>query len=185
MDRTPSRRRVSGRGYTLLEVLVVVTVLGIAAALIVPSMGSTGILRVHTALRTMVADVTFAQADALAYQQRRAIMFDVPNNKYMLLEVNGPVLDPSADIMYDPARPGKRFEVSFNDPRFAGAKLTTVDFEGGDTLIFDELGGPVRTPTGEEPSAGGRVVIEGQGRLFELDVEAYTGRLTTNEYPVP
>ena len=63
------------RAYTLLEVLVVVTILGTAAAIVVPSMGSAGNLRVQTAVREVIADITFAQSDAVAYQTRRAIIF--------------------------------------------------------------------------------------------------------------
>ncbi|MFN9974149.1 MAG: Tfp pilus assembly protein FimT/FimU, partial [Phycisphaerae bacterium] len=54
------------RGYTLVEVLIVVTVLGIAGAVAAPAFSQTGVLRVQAALRSIVADISEAQSDALA-----------------------------------------------------------------------------------------------------------------------
>lgn len=170
--------RLLGRGYTLLEVLVVVTVLGIAAALLVPAMGQTGVLRVQAAVRTVVADIAFAQSDALAYQRRRALVFDLDANSYKIFEVNGDAPFPDEDILIDGARENGRADVGFNDPRFGGAAITDVDFDGGAILTFDEIGGPVQTPTGDTPSTGGYVEISGSGSVFRVNVEAYTGRVS-------
>jgi len=54
---------------------VTVVVLGIAGALIIPAMGQVDVLRAQAAVRTLVSDITFAQADAAATQERRAILF--------------------------------------------------------------------------------------------------------------
>lgn len=172
--------RPTGRsaGYTLLEILVVVVVLGIAAALLTPSMGQAGVLRVQGAVRTIIADITFAQSDALAYQRRRAVVFDLDGNSYRLYEVNGDAPFPDSDILVDGSRAGGRAEVALNDSRFAGATITDVSFDGGATLTFDEIGGTVQAPTSEIPSAGGYVEITGSGSVFRIHVEAYTGRVT-------
>jgi general secretion pathway protein H len=166
------------RGYTLIEVLIVVVVLGIAAALLVPSMGQTGVLRVQAAVRTVVADIAYAQSDALAYQQRRALVFDQDANKYTIYNVRGDAPFPDEDILVDGTRENGRAEVGFNDPRFGGAVITGVSFDGGSILTFDEIGGPVKTPTGDSPSTGGYVEISGSGSVFRVNVEAYTGRVS-------
>jgi prepilin-type N-terminal cleavage/methylation domain-containing protein len=59
----PRRAR---RAYTLVEMLITVVILAIAAALVIPSMGQTGVLRVQGALRMVVSDLTTAQSDAVA-----------------------------------------------------------------------------------------------------------------------
>lgn len=169
---------MSRKGYTLIEVLVIIVILGISAAVVVPHMGSTQVLQVQSAVRSVVSDITFAQSDALAYQDRRAIIFDMANNRYMLLDVNGPTLDPEVDILFDGTKADQRYEVNLNDPRFGGAAITSVDFDGDEVLIFDELGGPVQSPTGDTPGMGGVVEITGSGQTFEIRVEAYTGRVT-------
>lgn len=170
------------RGYTLIEVLIVVVVLGIMGALIVPSMGTTSVLRIQASVRAIVSDITFAQSDALAYQQRRAVVFDTGAlNGYTLVEVKGAVIDPVADAMYDPGGPGGRYIVSLNDPRFGGAQITFAEFDGDAALIFDEMGGPVIAPDSDTPSSGGRIIIEGSDQVFQITVEAFTGRVTVQK----
>ena len=56
------------RAFTLIELLIVVVLLGIAGMLVVPAMGSVGVLRIQAAVRTLVSDLTFAQGDAIAQQ---------------------------------------------------------------------------------------------------------------------
>ena len=171
-------------GYTLVEVLVVITVLGLAAAMVVPQMGSTGVLRIQAAARQIVADITFAQSDALAYQSRRAIVFLPADNRYVVCEVNGPIVDPATDAIFNPSRPSDRYDITIDSERMGGAQLISADFDGDNVLVFDELGGPVQAPDSDTPSAGGFVRISGSGFQFEIDVEPYTGRVTvTNITP--
>jgi prepilin-type N-terminal cleavage/methylation domain-containing protein len=172
-------RQTKTRGYTLVEILIVVIILGIASSLIIPSMGSAQVLRVQASMRAVVADITFAQSDALAYQERRAVYFDIPNNRYAVIQVTGAVLDPVNDILFDTTRHSGRMEVDLNEPRFGGATIVSADFDGDSALIFDELGGPVQTPTGDAPGLGGTIRIEGaDGTAWEITVEAYTGRVS-------
>jgi type II secretory pathway pseudopilin PulG len=162
--------------YTLIEVLVLVVILGIAAALIVPNMRSTDVLRVQAAVRTVVSDITVAQSDAVAYQQGRAIVFYPADNRYVTVEVRGAQINPALDRLW---------ETRFEGGEFGDSRLAAVDFMGGVTLIFDELGAPVTTPGGNNPAPTGSVVIEGSGQRFRVDVEGYTGRVTVTREPLP
>src|SRR5205814_10625361 len=73
-----SHMRSHGRvhAYTLIELIIVIAMLGLATAVVVPSIGSTDVLRVQSTVRTIVADINCAQSDALARQQGRAMVFD-------------------------------------------------------------------------------------------------------------
>lgn len=166
------------RGYTLVEVLVVVVILGIAAALAAPSMGQAGVLRIQAAVRTVVADITFAQMDALGYQEQRAIVFDVDKNEYTLVQVNGGIVDPENDALYDPRGADQRYRVSLNDEVFGGTRIESVQFDGDNVLIFDEMGGPVATPGSSTLSDGGSITLTGPLSRFRVDVAAFTGRVT-------
>lgn len=175
------------RAYTLIEVLVVVTVLGIAAAMIVPSMGSTGVLRIQSAARQLVADITYAQSDALAYQSRRAVVFIPGENRYVICEVNGAIVDPETDAIFSHAHPNDKYDVTIDAEKMGGAQITGATFDGdpeNHVLVFDEMGGPVQAPDSDTPSSGGFVRISGSGFVYEVSVEAYTGRVTvTNVTP--
>lgn len=180
VSTTPSAVCLSARrrGFTLLELLAVVAILGIAAALLIPSMSNTGILRVQAAVRTIVSDITFAQSDAVAFQERRAIVFDIENSSYRIVQVPGSTIDIEHNTLYDPSREGGLFVVNFNDAVFGGARITNASFDAGTTLIFDALGGPVADAAGDEPSAGGSITVVGSGSTFQIAIEAFTGRVT-------
>jgi len=171
------------RGYTLVEVLVVVTILGIAGAIVVPSIGSTNVLRIQSAVRTIVADITYAQTDALAYQERRALVFDDDTNAYSLVEVVNGVIDVENNTMFDPQRPGGRYRVDMNLPLFGDTRLANVDFDGTSTLIFDAIGGPVAGPSSDTPSAGGSIDLIGTDSAFRISVEPFTGRVQVARLP--
>ena len=180
-----SRMTSVGRGYTLIEVLVLVTILGIAGAAVIPSLGQTHVLRVQAAVRTIVADITYAQSDALAFQTGRAVVFDEDTNSYRLLEVTGLTLDPDNDTLYDSQGPGQQYIVSLDDNRFGGAAIQNVDFDGTDELIFDEIGGPVVAPGSDVLSSGGSLEVAGPGTLWRINVAAFSGKVTVEQLDAP
>jgi prepilin-type N-terminal cleavage/methylation domain-containing protein len=166
------------RGFTLIEILITVVILGIAGAMVIPAMGEMHILRVQAAVRTVISDITYAQSDAIAFQERRAIMFDVPTSSYRLVEVPGDTLEPDTNTMYDPASPDGKYVVNFNHEKFGNSRIVSAEFDETPNLIFDALGGPVRDPSGNQPGSGGTIRIEGSGYVFVINVEAFTGRTT-------
>ncbi len=169
--------RNAGRAFTLLEILVVIVVLGIAGALVIPSMGQTGILKVQAAVRTIVSDITFIQAEAVAFQERRAMVFDVETSSYALVEVPGDTVDPVANTMFDPSKADGRYLVDFRDAKFGEARITSAAFSGTNTLIFDGMGGPVADAAGAIPGNGGTIRVIGSGQTFDIRVEPFTGRV--------
>ncbi len=173
------------RGYTLIEILIVITVMGIAAALVIPSLGQTHVLRVQAAVRTIISDITYAQYDALAYQSGRAVVFDAGTNSYSLLEVTGLTLDPANDTLYSPSGPGQQFIVMLDDPRYGGAVIQNVNFDGDSTLIFDEIGGPVTAPGSDVLSSGGSLEVAGPTSTWRIDIAAFSGKVTVTEVTAP
>lgn len=171
---------MSRRAFTLIEMIVVIALLGLAAALVIPQMGSVHSLRVQAALRTIVSDITLAQADAIAFQQRRAIVFDTANNTYRIVAVPGSTID-EANTLYNPGGPGGRYVVDLNTTDFAGARITSTAFDTANTLVFDDLGSPVSTPSGEAAGTGGRIVLSGSDQVFHILVEPFTGRVTVRK----
>jgi len=159
----PARRI---HGYTLVEVLIIVVILGIAAAVIVPQMLAAGSLGVQAAARVIIADILFAQNDAIAKQRTRKVVFDSANESYSLVDENDAVI--SANWKGG----GPDYVVSFiDDTRFQGVVIVSADFGGAtpQTLEFDDLGGPLN---------GGTVEIEFQGRRYRITVASFTGRVT-------
>jgi type II secretory pathway pseudopilin PulG len=162
----------------LIEVLLVIVMMGIASALVVPSLGTTDVLRIQSSVRTIVSDLNFAQSDALARQRGRAIVFDIPHNSYSIVEVHGSTLNPATDTIYTVSLSNTR---KFND-----AQLVSATFDGGsNTLVYDELGGPVTAPGSSTPGNGGTIVVTGSRSRFNIMVEPYTGRVTVTRISGP
>lgn len=163
---TPSRNRSA---YTLVEVLVVVTILGIASALVVPSMLSAGSLGIQAAARLVVADILFAQNEAIAAQATRRVVFDDPatTDAYRLTDGAGATL-----TMGWVSGEDGNYAVDFRtDDRFQGIEIRAVDFDGAATLAFDDLGSPLL-------SNEGFVRIGQRDQELTIRIQPFTGRVT-------
>lgn len=167
---TKSGRGRRGRGYTLVEMLIVVTVLGIAGMMVVPNIRSTDVLRVQGAIRMIVADLTVAQSDAIALQRSRAIVFhsDEDDPHYTIVDVPGTAVDESLNRL-DTRRLG--------GDAFGFTSISAVNLPS-DMVIFDPLGGPVDGAGSGIPAADGWIELTGSGQRFRIHIQGYTGRVT-------
>ncbi len=152
----------SRRGYTLIEVLVVVTVLGIATAVVAPSMLQAGTLGVQAAARIVVSDILYAQNEAVIQHKTRRVVFEPALDRYRVTDGNGTTLNSPLQGAGD-----GNYQISFaDDPRFQGVAIVSADFNGSPTLEFDDLG---------TPASGGTVVLEFDGERYTVTVGAFTG----------
>jgi type II secretory pathway pseudopilin PulG len=157
-----------------VELLVVITILGIAASIVIPSMAQTGTLRVQGPIRMIVADITAAQSDAIAYQQGRAVIFkyNSENSRYIVADVVGTTVDTSSA--------GISADRNFAGANYGHTTISAVDLEGSDnnTIFFDALGGPVTAPGTDTPASSGYIELTSGTQSFRISIEAYTGRVT-------
>jgi prepilin-type N-terminal cleavage/methylation domain-containing protein len=160
---TPGRMtETSDSGFSLLEVLVVVAILGIAAALVVPQIGQATGMQAQAAARMVISDLTFAQNQAIAEQSSRQVIFDIDHNRYTLADGDGAALN--ATWMNGP------YTVAFDaDRRFSDVALLRADFDGAASVRFDDLG---------TPDNGGTVELQAGGSRYRITVAAFTGRIT-------
>ena len=78
------------RGFTLVEILVVITIVGILLSVVVPRYGSVAAaMRVHSAKQEMSSMLT--QARATAIQTDRTVQVIRSNNLVTLVSVNGAI----------------------------------------------------------------------------------------------
>lgn len=78
-------------GFTLIELMLVVIIVGIFAALAVPYAGSASQSQLPAAMRILEADLAFVQAQAIAHQDDPCvIIFDIPNKQYTIAPKSSP-----------------------------------------------------------------------------------------------
>ena len=162
----------TAKGYTLVEVLITVTIMGIAAAIVVPNMLQGGSLGVQAGARMIIADLLFAQNEAMAQQSTRRVVFDTDNNSYRVQKYDSGA---SAWVLeFNPSEGlgnnQQNYEIDFEeDSRFRGIEIVSADFNGSSTIEFDDLG---------NPSSGGTVRLKYEEHEYEIKVAPFTGRVT-------
>ncbi len=84
-SRSRSRTRC---GFTLVEMLIVVTILGILASVILPSMNSTSsVIGLEAAARTLAADLRITRHSAVQYNSSYQVQIDLTANTYQIVFV--------------------------------------------------------------------------------------------------
>lgn len=162
-----TRSMTSKAGFTLVEVLIVVAIMGLAAAVVVPQMLNAGTLHVQAAARSVVSDLLVAQNEAVVRQSVRKIVFADGSSQYSLTDAD------DTPIAAAWGR-GGQYVVDFSrDNRFRGVRIENVNFgddpDDNRTIAFDELG---------VPSSGGTVDVVSGTTRYRITVAAFTGKVT-------
>lgn len=164
-------------GFTLIEVLIVVTIIGIAGAIVVPHMLTAGTMGIQAAARNVIADLLYAQNEAIANQDARRVFFDAANETYRLERlVEGEWQTISVDWKGKKDE-GGNYEMDFNKQtgQFGRVKIVSADFGGDSWVEYDPLGAP---------SSGGTVVLQFQETGYRVTVASFTGRVTVEKFVI-
>lgn len=167
-------------GFTLIEILMVVIILGIAAAVIVPQISSRDDLRAAAAARVVMSDLIYAQNMAITTQKRHYVKFDAATYR---LQTRASDSSPFTDISH-PIYKTPDYVVTFGSGGQSGLKdvtLVSADFSDQTTIVFDELGAPYAYAAGANTTSSltGRGQITLGSGTFQLSiyVEQDTGEI--------
>lgn len=142
--------RARARGVTLLELLIVLSLMGILVAMVVPMLGGgVSTTELKSSARQMAAALRLARSEALATRREHSVLVDLERRVF---RVDG-----------DPR------EIAL--PRDVELKLFTAQSD----LVSDQAGAIRFFPDGG--SNGGRVTIAAGERKYEVDVDWLTGRV--------
>jgi prepilin-type N-terminal cleavage/methylation domain-containing protein len=154
-------------GFTLIELVVVVVILAIAAAMAVPMFSGAAGFQTQSAANMIAADLEYAKSMAISRQQQYGIVFDPDAGTYQVVDQNNTVIQ-------HPIKAGFQYVVNFrSDSRLNSVNLATANFDGTNTIKFDYLGSPYN---GNGTSLNsGTITLQGGGSTMTIIVEPVTG----------
>ncbi len=159
MQRDQRKNRQRG-AFTLVELLVVLVVLAIAAAVVVPALDSSGFQAVSAA-RMVATDLQYAQNAAITTQAPVTVTFNVAGNSYSLSNASGALIHPMNKDAYS---------IDFDSQSgFGQLGIVSASFGGASSMSFDELGAP---------DSAGSVTVQAGASGYVISVAAVTGRVT-------
>lgn len=127
MSDNPMRIRSSRRGFSLIEISIVVVVVGVVYAIATPRFSQAGSQRrVDMAMDRIERDFRLAEQDAWHTGVSRELVFDVTNNRYEIVGMTDGMGNPYiVDLSKAP------YNLSIDSVHFAGDTRLTIDGRGG------------------------------------------------------
>ena len=157
-------------GFTLIEIIVVVVILSIAAMITVPMFTSASTVQLKTAANMIAADIEYAKSMSISRQKNHSVVFDVSNESYQIKDSDG-------NVISHPTNGSGVFTISFqSESRLSGVNITSAEFDSNDTLIFNYLGSPLNQSS--TPLNSGQIILTADGRTITITVEPVTGYVT-------
>ena len=171
MTKLPKNKnlKAAGKAFTLLELVLVMVIIVIAAVLAVPMMGSAADIQVRSAANMVASDLEYAKSMAISRQQNHSVVFDTANESYEIRNASGTVI----------AHPlkGGSFVVNLQtDSRISRVDIASADFDSQSTVTFDYLGSPYNG-SGTALNSG-QITLQAQDFTMTINVEPMTGYVT-------
>jgi prepilin-type N-terminal cleavage/methylation domain-containing protein len=168
------------RAFTLVEVLIVVVIIGIAAAIIVPQISHRDDLKAAAAARVVVGDLLYAQNLAITRQEAHYLVFNVSNQTYQLVKASAMTAPLTHPVTRQPYV--EKFGAVGGTAGLRTATLLSATFAGSGspttTVGFDELGTPVVPGSGgDEALSTGAIQLQSGSFKLQVTLEPYTGQV--------
>jgi prepilin-type N-terminal cleavage/methylation domain-containing protein len=159
-------RGISG-GFTLVELLIVIAIIAIAALTAIPMMSSAASVQIRSAANMITADLEYAKSMAISRAQYFSVVFDKNTESYWIEDQDGNVLP-------HPVKKGFDYVIDFqNDGRLNKVDIVDVDFDATSEVKFDYLGSPYNG--NGTPLNSGVISLQAGGTTTTVTVEPVTG----------
>ncbi|MBN2129658.1 MAG: prepilin-type N-terminal cleavage/methylation domain-containing protein [Sedimentisphaerales bacterium] len=163
-------------GFTLIELMIVMVILGVAAAIAVPMISSAGGMQIRAASNMLAADLEYAKSAAISRGEYYSVVFDKTAETYEIQDETGTVVPHPVRKQFD-------YRVDFqNEGRLNRVDLVDADFDGFSAVTFDYLGSPLAgTPGTLAALNSGVITLEAGGITKTVSVEPVTGYITISD----
>ena len=169
------KRAIKNRscGFTVIELLIVMVIIGIAAMMAIPMMTSAASIQIRSAANVIAADLEYARSMAITKGQNFSVVFDTATESYR-------IQDQAGAVIRHPVKKGFDYIVDFSsDSRLNKVDIASVDFDGTSEIKFDYLGSPYNA--GGNPLNSGTVSLQATGASLTVTVEPVTGFISISD----
>jgi len=172
LDLSAQRNRLNRGtpGFTLMELIMVIVIIGILAAIVIPRFESFYAIKLDGATKKVVSDIRYTQQLAVTRHTNSRIIFSADNDNYLVEEENPQGSDNWVSVI-DPFTRRVGLSVDFNtDAQYQGIDIQSTDF--GDTLQFDWQGIP------QLVGPAGSLILFYRGINRTISIKQNTGRVS-------
>ncbi len=160
------------RGFTMVELVLVLTLLGLLAWIAYPKFATYYEIKLDAAARRVAADLRYAQSQTIGTRTTYGLLFEPALGRYTVFTRT------PATPATDPADRSKPLRVDFaSRTEYRGVVLTSALFGSTPGVRFDYFGVPLDT-AGVELASPGQVVLSYQGYADTVVVSPATGKVT-------
>jgi prepilin-type N-terminal cleavage/methylation domain-containing protein len=163
--------RPKRRGFTAIEILIVVVVISIVAMMAIPLMTSASGFQIRSAANMIAADLEYAKSMAISRGESFSVVFDKTTESYLIKDQGGTVIP-------HPVKKGFDYVVDFSsDSRLSKVDIADVVFDPGSvgTITFDYMGSPYSGVGVSNPLNSGVVTLQAGGASTTINIEPITG----------
>ena len=154
------------RGFTLVELLIVIAIISIAALTAIPMMSSAASMQIRSAANMIAADLEYTKSMAISRGQNFSVVFDKAGDSYRIENQDG-------DVIAHPVKKGFDYVIDFRkDGRLDKVDIAAVDFDSTGKVAFDCLG---------SPDNGGNITLQAGGMTVKITVEPVTGFISIED----
>ena len=174
-ERGPEKRSRSGRGFTLIEITMVVVILAILAAIALPSLATQSDLTTDAASRVVIGDLLYAQSQAIATGQNQFVTFNLGGSGSYEVSSVDPLTQANGYVRTCGVGFGPLADVAIAD--------LNLDSSANSVLVFGGMGQPYVCPVNGTPVAlanTGTIVLQCGSSKVTLSVEPATGNITVS-----
>lgn len=174
----PSTRRSERQGFTLVEILLVVVVMGMLLTIALPRMG-VATFQANSGAQVVAATLSHAQRLAISRQADTRVAFDVANNQMRVHEDanNDNVVDAGERVVFTPLPEGITFGRGSAAARaMGGADVTFTKTQDGMPVVIFRRDGTASEAGGAYVSTIAGLAQDRTADVRAVEVARATGR---------
>jgi type II secretory pathway pseudopilin PulG len=156
----------------MIELVVVIAILAIAAAIVVPMASSAASTQLRAAANMVAADLEYAKSLSISRGQRHSVVFNKTTETYQITDESGTTIS-------HPVKKGFPYAVDFRaDGRLGQVEIFDANFDGTNQVSFDYLGSPFNG--NGPPLNSGVITLRAGGVTRTVTVEPVTGFISVS-----